>query len=113
MGWASANSIFDPVAQAMIELNASDEMKIRVLAALIGPLRDGDWDTADVSLDAFRDDPAVVEAFRQNDLTLICGDENDALGQWCDLELGHPGDHACTCLLTGHPLTWPVWDTSG
>jgi hypothetical protein len=38
MGWASAGSIFDPVARAMIELKAPDEMKTRVLGDLIGAL---------------------------------------------------------------------------
>jgi hypothetical protein len=93
MGWASAGAIFDPVARAMVELNAPDEMKTRVLGDLIGALQDGDWDTEDESLCEFQDDPAIVEAFRQHAVILHCGYESGA-GEWCELERGHSGDHA-------------------
>jgi hypothetical protein len=93
MGWNSAGEIFDPVAQAMIELNASDEMKIRVLGDLIGALQDGDWDTEDESLDQFGDDPAIVEAFRQHDVYTCCNAESGDGRDWCELELRHPGGH--------------------
>jgi hypothetical protein len=63
MGWASAGAIFDPIAQALIEHGASVELKRKVLVKLIGVLRDGDWDTEDESLGAFRHDPAIVSAF--------------------------------------------------
>lgn len=66
MGWASAGSIFDPIAQALIELNATDEMKRRVLGRLIDVLSDGDWDTQDESMDAFRDDPTIIALFMQH-----------------------------------------------
>jgi hypothetical protein len=36
MGWSGANSVFDPVAQALIDLGATDEVKTTVL----GPLND-------------------------------------------------------------------------
>lgn len=94
MGWASAGAIFDPVARAMIELKAPDEMKIRVLGDLIGALQDGDWDTEGESLGEFQDDPAIVEAFRQHAVILHCGTENAGSGEWCDLERGHADDHA-------------------
>jgi hypothetical protein len=92
MGWASAGAIFAPVAKAMAELNAPDEMKIRVLGDLIGVLQEGDWDTENESLDEFRDDPAIVEAFRQHGVIIECGHESDD-GEWCELECGHEGDH--------------------
>lgn len=63
MGWASAGGIFDPIATALIEHNASVELKRIVLVKLIDVLRDGDWDTEDESLDQFRHDPAIVSAF--------------------------------------------------
>lgn len=94
MGWASAGAIFDPVAKALVELNAPDETKIRVLGDLIGALQDGDWDTEDESLEQFADDPAIVEAFRQHDVYLGCDSEHPDGGDWCDLERGHDGDHA-------------------
>jgi hypothetical protein len=93
MGWASAGAIFDPVAKAMTELNAPDEMKTRVLGDLIGALQDGDWDTEDESLGQFKDDPAIVEAFRQHGVVVQCGSET-AAGEWCELERGHDGEHA-------------------
>lgn len=88
MGWASAGDIFDPVAKAMVELNAPDEMKIRVLGDLIGALREGDWDTEDESLSQFEDDPAIVEAFRQHNIIVRC-DVYHGDGEWCELERGH------------------------
>jgi hypothetical protein len=93
MGWASAGAIFDPVARAMVELGAPDEMKIRVLGDLIGALQDGDWDTECVSLDEFQGDPAIVEAFRQHDVIVRCGVENANGSEWCERERCHAGDH--------------------
>lgn len=92
MGWASAGAIFDPVAQAMIELGAPDEMKIRVLGDLIGALQDGDWDTEGESLDEFQDDSAIVEAFRRHGVYVRCGELGS--DEWCELERDHAGDHA-------------------
>ena len=63
MGWASAGAIFDPVAQALIDLNASDDVKRGVLGPLIDRLTAEDWDTCDESADAFADDPVIVELF--------------------------------------------------
>ncbi len=63
MGWASAGGIFDPMAQALIDLKASVEMKRTLLVKLIRVLRDGNWDTEDESLGMFRHDPTVVSAF--------------------------------------------------
>jgi hypothetical protein len=56
MGWASAGEIFDPVAAALIEAGASDDLKRRVLGMLIDKLQDGDWDTEDESLSEFAHD---------------------------------------------------------
>ena len=92
MGWSSAGCIFGPVAKALIELGAPDEMKIRVLGDLIEALQQGDWDTESESLAEFEGDPAVVEAFRQHGVFLECGD--DGGDEWCELERGHDGDHA-------------------
>jgi hypothetical protein len=98
MGWASAGAIFDPAAKAMVELNAPDEMKIRVLGDLIGALQEGDWDTENESLEEFADDEAIVEAFRRHDVILTCGDEHatDDRGDatWCTGERNHEGVHA-------------------
>lgn len=70
MGWSSANEIFNPVAQSLIDTGATPEMKRNVLGRLINQLQDGDWDTEDESLDAFRDDPAIVQAFADHDVHL-------------------------------------------
>ena len=70
MGWSSANSIFDPVAQALIDCGATPEVKRKVLGNLIGGLQDGDWDTEDESLELFADDPAIVQAFADHDVHL-------------------------------------------
>jgi hypothetical protein len=76
MGWNSAGEIFDPVAKTLVELNASDATKTRVLGDLIGALQDGDWDTEDGSLEQFKDDPAIVAAFADHDVHL--DDETDS-----------------------------------
>jgi len=92
MGWGSAGyAIFNPVAKGLIDAGASDEIKTSVLSSLIVALRDGDWDTEDESLEQFKDDPAIVEAFRQHGVILYCGAESGD-GKWCDLERGHAYD---------------------
>lgn len=98
MGWASAGEIFDPVAQAMIDLGATAEMTTKVLSTLIAQLQEGDWDTEDESLGEFQDHPAIVEAFRQNGIVLPC-DEQD-----CELGRGHGGDFHEDYMGD----TWPV-----
>lgn len=65
MGWASAGEIFDPVAQALIDLGADEQTKRRVLGTLIDKLQDGDWDTEDESLAEFADDPVIVALFAE------------------------------------------------
>ncbi len=65
MGWASASNIFDRVAQALVDLNADDDTKKRVLGPLIDELTDGDWDTCDESAERFADDPIIVELFAE------------------------------------------------
>lgn len=91
MGWASAGSIFDPVARKMTELGVSPEIKTEVLSTLIHELQMGDWDTEGESLGEFKDNPAIVEAFRRNKVIIECGDESND-GDWCELERGHGGD---------------------
>ncbi len=65
MGWSSGGEIFDPVARALIECGADDATKRRVLGELIDRLQDGDWDTEDESVDEFRDDPLIVQLFKE------------------------------------------------
>ena len=77
MGWSSANEIFDPVASALIELDASDAVLRKVLGRLIDKLQDGDWDTEDESLHEFRHHPAVVAAFADHGVHLPT-DEDDS-----------------------------------
>lgn len=77
MGWNSAGDIFDPVAKALVDLNAPDDVKTRVLGDLIGALQDGDWDTEDESLEQFKNDPAIVAAFADHDVYLEDPDDED------------------------------------
>lgn len=66
MGWASAGmTIFDPVMKALRDANVDREVKKIVAVRLIAALQNEDWDTEDESLEAFSDDPAIVEAFAQ------------------------------------------------
>lgn len=67
MGWGSAGiRIFNPVADALIEAGASEELKQRTLSKLITELQEEDWDTELDSLQGYRQDPAVVAAFADN-----------------------------------------------
>lgn len=70
MGWASAGSIFDPVVQALIDLNATETTKRGVLGPMIEMLQQEDWDTEHESLEQFKDDPVIVDLFRQHGVGL-------------------------------------------
>jgi len=95
MGWNSANEIFDPVAHKLIELDISDGVTTEVLTVLIKTLLDGDWDTPGESLDEFKADNAIVEAFRRNGIWEQCEDTKVTPGNWdeCALEVHHEGLH--------------------
>lgn len=70
MGWGSAGyKIFDPMARALIEAGATDELKERTLTGLIPALQHEDWDTELDSLQNFLDDPAIVKAFANHGIT--------------------------------------------
>lgn len=93
MGWQG--EIFEDVANVVITLGASDEMKRVILGKLIDKLRDGDWDTEEESLEEFRGDPVIVELFAKRGVTMQCGlkeNATDAVGK-CRRKLGHNGDH--------------------
>lgn len=94
MGWASGGEVFDPVALALINNRATDEMKTAVLTDLIAALQNRDWDTEGESLGEYQDDPAIVEAFRRNGVIIACQAENQDVHvtQWCTLERGHGGE---------------------
>jgi hypothetical protein len=68
MGWGSAYSLFNTVADALIEADASDEVKERTLTRVIASLQQEDWDTELDSLQSYLDDPAIVRAFANNDI---------------------------------------------
>jgi hypothetical protein len=94
MGWASGDQVFDPVARELIAAGAEADMKRRVLSVLIRQLRERGWDTEGESLGLFADDPAIVEAFRENGIVQNCGDEDGPDdSDWCSQELGHDGNH--------------------
>ena len=69
MGWGSAYSLFNTVADALIEADASDEIKERALTRVISRLQEDDWDTELDSLQSYLDDPAIVRAFAANGIT--------------------------------------------
>jgi hypothetical protein len=68
MGWGSAYSLFNTIADALIEAGASDEVKERALTKVIARLQEDDWDTELDSLQSYLDDPAIVKAFANNDI---------------------------------------------
>jgi hypothetical protein len=76
MGWSSAGwKIFAPVADGLIEANAPGEVKQNVCSKLIGALMEEDWDTPDIELDQYKEDPDIVAAFAEHRVTLP--DEDD------------------------------------
>lgn len=94
MGWNSANEIFDPVARKAQELGLTGEQRTELLSVLIDQLQQGDWDTEDESLDEFKDDEAVVEAFRRNKIYVTCREQmilDDGGYSWCEREKGERG----------------------
>ncbi|MEV1245144.1 hypothetical protein [Nonomuraea sp. NPDC049750] len=103
MGWGSAGDIFDPVARALIEAGASDDLKRNLLGQLIDKLRDGDWDTEGESLEEFRDDPLIIALFRERGITADCGDQGGPEhADECTRTLGHDGDH-----VDDQDYSWP------
>lgn len=70
MGWNSADEIFNPVAESLIKYDVPDAVITGVLSVLIKALQDNDWDTEDESLHEYKNDPAIVEAFRLNGIVL-------------------------------------------
>lgn len=74
MGWASGYDVFDPVAKALIQSGASDEIKRAALGPLIEALQERGWDTEAESLGQFADDPVIVDLFAGYGITL---DEDD------------------------------------
>lgn len=90
MGWASGDEVFDPVAQALVKQGASDEMKIAVLEPLIDALRDKGWDTEHESAGMFREDAAVMEAFRRAGVPCGRNPEGD-YRTTCALAIAHCG----------------------
>lgn len=93
MGWASAGGYFDAVADALIEGDASDEVKTKVCSTLIGMFRGENWDTHLDSLDRYADDPAIVQAFREHEIYLTCQAEDSGELYACTLNENHDGDH--------------------
>lgn len=69
MGWGSGYLVFNTVANALKEAGASDEVKERALTKVIAGLQEEDWDTELDSLQDYLDDPAIVRAFANNDIT--------------------------------------------
>lgn len=77
MGWASGGRIFDNVAYALTRAKASDEIKRDCLGPLIDALQDEDWDTEHDSLEAFADDPVIVDLFAEHGVTFGGEDDDD------------------------------------
>lgn len=88
MSWSSAGAIFDQVATALVEGGVSDEVKTTVCGTLIGAFLADDWETADLSLKAFCEDPAIVAAFREHEIVMVCGARGPA-GESCEREQRH------------------------
>lgn len=69
MGWGSAFTIFNRVADGLIKSGATNEIKEHVLTDVIAALQAEDWDTELDSLQSYLHDPAIVRAFATNGIT--------------------------------------------
>lgn len=109
MGWSGGNYVFDPVARKARELALTDEQKTGLLTVLIRELQDRDWDTEDESLEEFKDDQAIVEAFRRQEVILECSHSygKGAATRWCERERGAIG-HQDGQHEDADGVTWPV-----
>jgi hypothetical protein len=110
MGWASASGIFDTVADALIEANASYNVAFTACSKLIGELQSNDWDTEDESLERYTRMPgsavrsAIVQAFADHGVyNAYCGETGSkespngrTIILRCIEVSGHPGLHVCT-----------------
>lgn len=86
MGWCSGTDVFVPVAQAIIDSDASEETKVKLLVTLIQTLWNEDWDCEwDTSL---VEQPLVKRAFLQLDPSFYDGADAD----WTDGEHDKTGD---------------------
>ena len=61
MGWCSGTTVFDRVAKAILECDASEDTKVLLLCALTEACEDHDWDCQDDSV--HYDHPLVQRAF--------------------------------------------------
>lgn len=76
MGWSSVGwKIFAPVASGLRRSAAPGEVKRAVCSELIGALLEEDWDTPEIELEQFQDDPDIVAAFAEHGITLEAGDD--------------------------------------
>lgn len=64
MGWSSGGDVFNSTARTLLAAGVQPDMVTKALAVLIDQLLDGDWDTCDESVQEFRNEPAVIAAFR-------------------------------------------------
>jgi len=77
MGWGSASTIFDRVADALIQSGANAEVTTVVLDELLRELTDGDWDTVDESVERYQNNPTIYAMFQHNGYGLPPDDQDD------------------------------------
>jgi hypothetical protein len=65
MGWASGGYIFDALCEELQKSFLVPATRKKVLVRLIKALQQNDWDTEGESLDQFKGDKVVVDAFRE------------------------------------------------
>lgn len=114
MGWGSAGSIFETVADALIAADAETEVIIKALVPLIEYLKSEDWDTVDESLETYQrregyGPVAVIKALAETGEELTyCGEsrivdayQGSLLRYTCCKYDGHPGKHRPTTMEHG------------
>lgn len=102
MGWASAGTIFDSVAQGFIDGKVDPEIAKPILVKLIDTLTDMDWDTVNESRDEFIKYPWIEDIFFETerdpevcDKFIPSGRGRVKMCEWCGwskrIHQMHPG----------------------
>jgi hypothetical protein len=88
-------NVFDAAMRGLMAVpGVTPEMIHETARPLIRSLLDLHWDNADGTVGMYDDNPAIVEAFRENGILLFCGAEHPDDGEPCEgIQRGHTVPH--------------------
>lgn len=87
--------LFDAAIRGLLAVpGVTPEMVYETARPLIAGLLEFHWDNAESTVSMYDDNPAVVEAFKDNGVLLFCGAQHHDDGESCEEpERGHKGPH--------------------